>query len=101
MLDRLLEIVENDLSWRTRMSAIAALQNLGETRAVGALQRRIQSALDGREVRRSREAIAAIMDGKDKNEEVKKLREDLDKVVNENRELRDRLESLEQRTTAK
>ena len=97
VLDRLIDIVENDIAWRTRLTAIAALQNLGETRAVGALQRRVQSALDGREVRRSREAIAAILDGKDKNEEVKKLREDLDKILNENRELRDRLESLEQR----
>ncbi len=97
VLDRLIDIVENDIAWRTRLTAIAALQNLGETRAVGALQRRVQSALDGREVRRSREAIAVILDGKDKNEEVKKLREDLDKILNENRELRDRLESLEQR----
>lgn len=99
VLDRLIDIVENDPAWRTRLSAISALQNLGETRAIASLQRGVQSALDGREVRRSREAIASIVDGKEKNEEVKKLREDLDKVLNENRELRDRLESLEQRVS--
>jgi aminopeptidase N len=98
ILDRLLDILENDLSWRTRMVAIGALQGLGEPRAVSTLQRRVQSALDGREIRRSREAISVILDSRDKNEDVKKLREDLDKILNENRELRDRLESLEQRS---
>jgi predicted nuclease with TOPRIM domain len=48
-------------------------------------------------VRRSKEALMGIAEQSDQREELKKLRDDLDRVLTENRELKDRLESLEQR----
>jgi aminopeptidase N len=82
---------------RARISAIGALQELKDDRAIPALSRRIPMELDGRVVRRCREAIAAIRQGKDRSEDAKKLREDLGKLQEENRKLRDRLDKLEAR----
>ena len=80
---------------RARISAIGALQELKDDRAVPALSRRIQGELDGRVVRRCREAIAAIRRGRDRSDDAKKLREDLEKLQEDNRKLRDRLDKLE------
>ncbi len=80
---------------RARSTAIGALQALKDDKAIPALSRRIPRELDGRIVRRCREAIAAIRQGKDRSEDVKKLREDLETVQVENRKLMDRLEKLE------
>ena len=83
---------------RAQNSAIGALQELKDDKAIPALSRLIPRELDGRVVRRCREAIAAIRQGKDRNDDVKKLREDLGKLQEENRKLRDRLEKLETRS---
>ena len=82
---------------RARISAIGALQQLKDDRAIPALSRRIEGELDGRVVRRSREAIAAIRRGRDRSEDAKKLREDFEKLEEENRKLKDRLDKLEAR----
>jgi aminopeptidase N len=93
-LDRLVELLD-DPSLRTRMSALAALQELGDDRAVGAVERLAARDLDGRIVRRSREVVAALREGRDKGEEVKKLREELDKLREEQKTLKDRVEKME------
>ena len=80
---------------RARTSTVGALQELKDERAVPALSRRIPMELDGRVVRRCREAISAIQQGKDRGEDVRKLREELEKVREENRALVDRMEKLE------
>ena len=82
---------------RARSSAAGALQELKDDRAVAHLSRHISQELDGRVVRRCREAIAAIRQGKDRGDDVRKLREDLDKLREENSKLRDRLGRLESR----
>ncbi len=94
--DRLLELLE-DKSWRTRLSAIGALQTLADEKALPALQRNAEVAEEGREIRRSREALLSIRESLGRDDEVKKLRDDLEKLSTENRDLRDRLESIEQR----
>lgn len=94
--DHLLELLE-DKSWRMRISTITALQILNDEKAVPGLHRIVETAQDGREIRRSREALLTIQESKGRDTEVKKLREDLEKLASENRELRDRLEGLEQR----
>jgi aminopeptidase N len=96
VVDRLKELLE-DKNWRARIAAIGAAEKLGDPELIPLLQRKVDLGEDGREVRRSREAIIAIREHTDQNEEVKKLRDDLDKLQTENRELRDRLESLEER----
>ena len=80
---------------RARNSAVGALQQLRDDKAIPFLSRLIPRELDGRLVRRCREAIAAIREGKDRSEDVKRLREDLDKLQEEKRKLADRLEKLE------
>lgn len=99
VLDRLVELL-GDPDLRVRLSAVAALQELKDDKAVPHLERLAERDLDGRVVRRAREAAARIREGKDKGEEVRKLRTDLDKLAEENRELRDRLARLEARLDA-
>ena len=95
VVDRLVRLFdENDFT--VRLNAINALKKLGEASALPALQRVIDTALEGREVRLAREAIDALR-AKEPSEEVKRLRQDLDRVLSENRDLRDRVESLEGR----
>jgi len=92
--DRLVELLRDD--WlRVRLNAIAALAELKDMRAVGELGRTVDRDLDGRVIRSAREAMQRLREGADKGDEIKKLREDLDKVAEENRTLRDRLEKLE------
>ena len=80
---------------RARTNAIGALQELKDEGALPALSRRIPRELDGRVVRRCREAIAAIAQGKNRGEDVKKLRGELETLREENRKLSDRLDKLE------
>jgi aminopeptidase N len=96
VVDRIIELLQ-DPNWRVRLASIRAAQTLGDARAIPRLQSIVETALEGREVRLSREAIKAIREGSERDEEVKKLREDLDKLQGENRELKERLESLEQK----
>jgi succinate dehydrogenase/fumarate reductase flavoprotein subunit len=94
--DRLRDLLQ-DKNWRARISAIVATRTLEDDGLIPTLSRTVELNEDGREVRLSREAITAIRAQSGQDAEVKKLREDLDRVLTENRELKDRLESLEQR----
>jgi len=94
--DRLVELLSDD--WlRVRLNAIAALVELKETKAIAELERARARDLDGRVIRSAREAIQRLREGADKGDEVKKLRDDVEKIQEENRGLKDRLEKLESR----
>ena len=95
-LDRLTELLD-DLSLPVRLAAVAALQELGEDRAIPALERLAGRELDGRVVRRCREVVARLREGRDKGEEVTKLREELDKLREEQRTLKDQMQKLQSR----
>jgi aminopeptidase N len=96
IVDHLIPMIDDP--WlRCQISAIGALQELKASKAVPHLERLAQTALDGRVVRTARLAVQAIRSGGDKGEEVKKLREEVDKLVDENRSLKDRLDKLEAR----
>jgi aminopeptidase N len=92
--DRLADLLD-DPDLRMRLAAVVALRELGDDRAVGALERLAQRDLDGRVIRYAREAAARLREGRDKGEEVRKLREELDKLREEQRTLKDRLEKIE------
>ena len=96
VVDHLIGLLD-DPWFRSQAAAITALQTLKATKALPHLERTAQRALDGRTVRAARVAAQAIRAGADKGDELKKLREEFDKLADENRALRDRLDKLEAR----
>ncbi|HLF75969.1 MAG TPA: M1 family aminopeptidase, partial [Dehalococcoidia bacterium] len=99
IIDHLVPMLE-DPWFRAQASAISALQALKATSALPHLERTAQRALDGRVVRSARLAAQAIRSSADKGDEVKKLREEVDKLTDENRTLRDRLDKIESRLSS-
>ncbi len=94
--DRLVELLADD--WlRVRLNAIAALVELKQTKAIAELERARSRDLDGRVIRSAREAIQRLREGADKGQEVKNLRDDVEKLQEENRTLKDRLAKIESR----
>jgi aminopeptidase N len=94
IVDHLVTLID-DPWFRSSIAAIDALDELKATKALPHLERAAQSALDGRTVRVARLASKSIREGADKGDEMKKLREEVDKLTDENRDLRDRLEKIE------
>jgi aminopeptidase N len=94
IVDHLVTLID-DPWFRTSMSAVDGLSTLKASKALPHLQRAADTALDGRTVRTARLAIKSIREGADKGDEMKKLREEIDKLVDENRSLKDRLDKLE------
>ncbi len=93
-LDRLIELLD-DPAMRVKLAAIGALVELGDDRALGPLERLAARDLDGRVVRGGRTAAARLREGRDKGEEVKNLREELDKLREDHRAVKNRLDKLE------
>ncbi|MPZ49015.1 MAG: hypothetical protein GEU75_06860 [Dehalococcoidia bacterium] len=96
IIDHLIQLLD-DGWFRSQQNAIGGLQELKATKALPHLERTAQRALDGRVVRTARLAAKSIRESGEKGEEVKKLREEVDKLVDENRTLKDRLDKLESR----
>lgn len=82
---------------RVRLRAVDALETLGDYKAVPFLQQMIDREMDARVRRSAKEAIASIREEAKPKQEAQKLREDVDKMREENRNLIDRLEKLEAR----
>jgi len=74
---------------RVKISACVAVAEMGEEKALGALTRAAEHDLDGRVRRTAAEAAKRIREGKDRGEEVRKLREDLEALREELRKVRD------------
>ncbi len=92
--ERLVDLLPDE--WlRVRLNAIAALAEIKDTKAIADLGRARDRDLDGRVIRAAREAIRRISEGADKGEEVRRLREDLDRLGEDNRALKDRIEKIE------
>jgi aminopeptidase N len=66
-----------------------------EAKALDPLNRLIERELDGRVKRRAREAIRKIQAGREASDEFRRLRDDVDKLREENRQLKERLEKIE------
>ncbi len=79
---------------RVKISACAAAAEMGEAKALPALHRAAEHDLDGRVRRAAAEASKRIREGKDKGEEVKKLRDDLEGLREEMRKLRDEVRKM-------
>jgi aminopeptidase N len=88
------ELLE-DPDFRVQTTAIEALLALGDARAVPALRRAVDRAVDGRIRRRGREVIRDLSDGRSAGEAVREVRDEVDKLKGDLLALRERLVKLE------
>ena len=84
-----------DPDFRVRMAAASGLRTLKDPSAAVALDEMAIRELDGRAVRVAREAAISLRKGADTATEVKALRDDLEKLRDENTRLKDRVEKLD------
>jgi aminopeptidase N len=92
--ETLIELLE-DPDFRARIAVVEALRALGDVEAVGALKRAEVKDLDGRVRRRAREVARVLSEGATQAEQVHQLRDSLEKLQDENRELKERVLKLE------
>ena len=91
----------DDPDFRVRIAAANALVTLHAADQVEALERMAAKELDGRAVRTAREAAGKLRKGGETTSEIKALREDFEKLREQNGELRDKVDRLEARTSGK
>ncbi|MCE9636045.1 MAG: HEAT repeat domain-containing protein [Planctomycetes bacterium] len=80
---------------RLQMSAIAALTERRDPKSLGTLHEQAARDLDGRVKRAAKLAAAFIASGQDRGDDVRKLREELDRLREDHRKVLDRVEKLE------
>lgn len=80
---------------RVQLTSISALADRRDPKALGALHTQAARDLDGRVKRQARIAASAISTGLDRGDDVRRLREELDRLRVEQRKTLDRLEKLE------
>ncbi|TAK77394.1 MAG: hypothetical protein EPO16_05485 [Dehalococcoidia bacterium] len=97
--DRLEELLD-DRWLRVQIAATSALEAAGDAKSVPAVTAAAERALDGRVKRVNRVAARHLAERAASGKEAKALRDDLEKLQQENRGLADRLATLEARTTA-
>ncbi len=90
-----LEELADDRSMRSQLAAIDALANLGDARASGALGGVAGRNIEGRVIRAARVAQRTLGQKADKGEEIKSLKDEVEKLQQANQELKDRLVRLE------
>ncbi|MEX2375185.1 MAG: HEAT repeat domain-containing protein, partial [Dehalococcoidia bacterium] len=99
--ERVRERVEDllDDPWlRVQLSAVAALQAMGEPASTSVLRAAASRALDGRLRRLSRVAVQRIGEAAKKPEEMNALRKQLEELQQANQKLEDRLVAIEANT---
>jgi aminopeptidase N len=84
-----------DPDFRVRIAAANALKTLKAGEQIPALEAMAARELDGRAVRVAREVAGILRKGASTDEEVRSLRDDFEKLREENARLRDRLERIE------
>lgn len=94
ILEALTEYLD-DPDFRVRYATVDALGHIGDRRAIGALLRCERRDLDGRVRRRAKEAVRAIDAAASQPEALGQLREAVERLEKENRELKDRVLKLE------
>lgn len=94
LMDYLLDMTK-DSNFFVKLSAISAMETLGDTRGIGALQRLVDIMVEPRIKRAALLAIKSIRDGANTNEEVDKMKSELDRMRDDYKALLSRLEKLE------
>jgi len=90
-----LEVCLFDSDFRVRMDAALALVEIGDIRAIAAIERARAAELDGRAKRRFKHAITQLREKGAPSEKVRKLSEEIERLRAESHRLRERLEKLE------
>jgi aminopeptidase N len=85
----------DDREFMVRMRIPGAFQEIGDGDAIGPLRRLLDRDLDGRIKRRTQEAIDSILAGRNRIEEGNRLRGEMDKLREENRKLKERVDKIE------
>ena len=96
--ERLEELLD-DRWLRVQIAATAALEAAGDAKAVPAVNAAAERALDGRVKRTNRVAARHLAERASSGKETKALRDELEKLQQENRGLADRLTALEARSS--
>jgi HEAT repeat protein len=90
-----LEEMLSDPNYRVLLAAIEALGDLAEPAARTALRRLADATLDGRTLRRAREALGRLEEGGAAARQVRDLRDSLEEARGTIADLRRRVEALE------
>jgi aminopeptidase N len=96
-----IEMLLQDRDFRVQAAAVEALNVIGDPAAIGALQRMIDRELDGRLRRRGKEVIRDLGEGAPLAEDVRRLRDEVGELRALASSLRERVELLESRGSAK
>lgn len=88
-----------DRDFFAQLGAVAGLKNLGSSRAVGALRKRLPQVVDGRLKGRISKAIESLSAKDSGSTQNAKLRDEIDVLRKSNRDLLNRIEKLEARST--
>jgi aminopeptidase N len=86
-----------DRDFRVRMEAASGLVQIGDVRAIRALEHAQAAEVDGRARRRLREAITDLREKGRPAEKLRKLEEEVERLNGEAARMRERLEKLEAR----
>jgi len=92
-----LEAVLADPDFRVRMDAALALAELGDVRAIAAIERARAAELDGRVKRRFRNAVTQLREKGGASDKLRKLGEEVERLRGETTRMRERVEKLEAR----
>jgi aminopeptidase N len=87
--------------FRGKLGAISALKLLDDLRAGSTLRKLADSEPDGRLQRRAEETLSYLRENAKKPRELEDLREMMDDLLKENRSLRDRMDSVEKKSSLK
>lgn len=93
-----LEACLADRDFRVRMDAALALGEIGDVRAIPAIERARAAELDGRAKRRFKHAVAQLREKGSPGDKLRKLSDEVERLRGESVRLRERVEKLEGKT---
>jgi aminopeptidase N len=98
--DHLVSLIP-EWEFRVVIQAVQALQTLKDPKAIPELEKLSQQTINNGVRRRAKEAVKALQEGLERSKEFQQLREDVDKMREENRSLRSKLEEIESQLKAR
>jgi len=88
-------------TFRGKLGAIIAMKQLDDLSAIPVLREIADNETDGRLQRRAEDTISYLRESAKKPKEIKEIRSELDSIVAENKLLRERVDIIEKKHTAK